>query len=83
MFVYILYIILAFSNREVSTLVLHSALRVTVCFGHSVPRETGVVRGEALRDDLVPVLRYLTARENFSMTHLCGECYFTGYSSLF
>ena len=27
----------------------------TVCSGHTVPGDTGVVRGEALRDALVPV----------------------------
>ena len=68
MFVYILYIILAFSNGEVTSLVLHPARAhfwVAVCSGHNVPRETGVPDGprELSRDPfvwVVNVTRYFT-----------------------
>ena len=51
------------TNKEVDINMQRTHLWTTVCSGHNVPRETGVVHGEAQCDDLVPVHRRISTYE--------------------
>ena len=48
------------NQRSNNLFIQHAHACTIVCFGHNVPREIVVVHGEALRDALAPVLRWVS-----------------------